>query len=502
MIALPGRFAHWPVRAQLICGIAIANALVMGIFVYDVVARQHQFLHNQRVAESESMVEGLARNATSWVLSNDVAGLQELLSGFATYPDLRYVMIIDPQGQVLAHSDPSRVGLHLADPVSRTLSDGKAVTRRLVDDDDTLDIASPIVAADRLIGWARMATSTAATKRALQVVSERGAIYALAAIVIGALVTIIITLRLTRGLYQLIGLAKHIVEGRHDVRAENGRMDEVGQLNSAVNEMLDALAANENRLQAASENLARLNAELDERVALRTAQLEAANRELEAFSYSVSHDLRAPLRTIDGYSQMLEEDLQDRLDDETRRLLGVVRGASRKMGQLIEDLLTFSKFGRQAMNVAEVDMTALARAVWHEIQDAPDEKQCSFVIQDLPRIRGDGSLLKQVWINLLSNAKKYSSKSEGPMVEVSGEASAGMATFRVRDNGVGFDMKYYEKLFGVFQRLHSAEEFPGTGVGLAIVQRVIARHGGRVWAESELGKGSVFQFTLPLTPPS
>lgn len=232
-------------------------------------------------------------------------------------------------------------------------------------------------------------------------------------------------------------------------------------------------------------------AELESRVQQRTAELEASNKELESFSYSVSHDLRAPLRAVDGYARMLEEDYGARLDDEGRRLLGVVRGASVRMGQLIDDLLAFSRLGRQEPVRRPLDMTALVREVLAEMGAARVE------LAVLPAASADAALLSQVWSNLLGNAVKYSGKRADARVEVGGREAPAETVYWVRDNGVGFDMRYADKLFGVFQRLHRADEFPGTGVGLAIVQRVVARHGGRVWAESRPGEGACFYFSLP-----
>ena len=275
---------------------------------------------------------------------------------------------------------------------------------------------------------------------------------------------------------ELIGALSFGGEGR-DFRAE--------QLNIA-------------REVAAQLAIATAQTRLLERVKAHAAELEAKvherTAELESFSYSVSHDLRAPLRAIDGYARMLEEDYAGQLDAEAQRLIGVVRANARRMGQLIDDLLAFSRLSRQQPARARLDMSALACEVGHDLRG---NRPATIEVAPLPPAQADAALLRQVWTNLIGNALKYSAKKAEARVDIGAREDAGETVYWVRDNGAGFDMRYAQKLFGVFQRLHRADEFEGTGVGLAIVQRIVARHGGRVWAEGEPGAGACFYFSLP-----
>ena len=235
-----------------------------------------------------------------------------------------------------------------------------------------------------------------------------------------------------------------------------------------------------------------------ELVQLRTAELTAVNQDLEAFSYSVSHDLRAPLRAVRGYVTILEEDFGTRLDGEPRRLLGVIQDRASRMEQLIEDLLAFARLGRQRLALTSVPLDDLVRQSVEDLRPACDGREVAFNVEPLGRVEGDPALLKQVLVNLLANAVKFTRTRHPAVVEVGRRTETeGAAAYYVRDNGVGFDRARAEKLFGVFQRFHSPAEFEGTGVGLAIVQRVVERHGGRVWAESAPGEGATFYFTLP-----
>jgi len=269
------------------------------------------------------------------------------------------------------------------------------------------------------------------------------------------------------------------------------RQDEIGELIGGFNHLLKTLERREMEIH-------RLNAELEQRVTDRTAQLESANKELEAFCYSVSHDLRAPLRHIVGYVELLVSRFSDGLTDKGLHYINTIADSARQMGVLIDDLLRFSRTGRQEMRRESLNMSQALQEALLPLKESNFARRIEWVIADLPSVRGDYALIRQVWANLLGNAVKYTRPREVARIEISARKGNGEIIFVVKDNGVGFDMQYASNLFGVFQRLHSMEEFEGIGIGLATVQRIISRHGGRIWAEAELNQSAAFYFSLPI----
>jgi signal transduction histidine kinase len=270
----------------------------------------------------------------------------------------------------------------------------------------------------------------------------------------------------------------------YSVRAIKLGHDELGLLTDAFNQMLGQIQE--------------FNQEMEQIVARRTSQLEAANKELEAFSYSVSHDLRAPLRHVDGFAALLAKHAAPVLDDKGRSLLATISSAAKQMGRLIDDLLAFARAGRAELRLVPVDQDTMVAGIVKEGAFERDGRRIEWRIAPLPRVDADAAMLRQVWANLIQNAVKYSGMAASSVIEIgSRRGERGETILYIKDNGVGFDMKYVDKLFGVFQRLHAASDFEGTGIGLANVRRIIARHGGRTWAEGEIGKGATFSFSVP-----
>ncbi len=323
----------------------------------------------------------------------------------------------------------------------------------------------------------------------LHQMATRLAGYGLLAALLVFFLSRVVTARLAQVGAATARLAAGDYAARSDVRGD----DEIGELSRSFNRMGEEIEARDRELHDSKEGLERVVAERTAEVRDRARRLEAANADLESFSYSVSHDLRAPLRALDGYARiLLEEEAQ--LSPESREMLDRITVNSERMATLIDDILQFSRVGRTDMNWTETDMAALARGVAEELR--ADYPGATVRIDDLPAAIGDAAMLRQLWVNLIGNALKFSSRTERPEIVIGSEVDDGATVFFVRDNGAGFEMAYAQKLFGVFQRLHTEKEFPGTGAGLAIVKRIVERHGGRIWAESEVGKGATFRFTL------
>lgn len=266
---------------------------------------------------------------------------------------------------------------------------------------------------------------------------------------------------------------------------------------AAMNMMQDAVEAKK-ELEIVNKELQNYQQHLEKMVEARTTELQAANKELEAFSYSVSHDLRAPLRAIEGYSRFLLEDYTEKLDEEGRRLLNVIRINTQQMDQLITDILGLSRVSRTEMRLSRIDMKTLVNSIYNETTAPEIQQKFVFSVEPLPEVFGDPTLIRQVWVNLISNAIKYTLPKEERRIEIGGRVENDMNIYYIKDTGVGFNPEYIHKLFGLFQRLHKDDEFEGTGVGLAIVQRIILRHGGKVWAEGKLNEGATFWFSIPI----
>jgi signal transduction histidine kinase len=365
-----------------------------------------------------------------------------------------------------------------------------------------LEVAHPIVAEGEQLGTVRLMYSldelyVDVTRYALIAVLVLGLSVAVSLFAADAFQR-----RFTRPITRLAEAAK-TVSRDHDyaVRVEPTKTDdELGLLVDTFNEMLAQIQVRESEVEAGHLRYQRLNDELEQRVTQRTAELQSTNRELEAFTYSVSHDLRAPLRRIDGFAKLLVDEYGGDLHEEARHYLSRVRDGTREMGLLVDDLLNLARLGRQDVKLQVAGLSSIVQRVTTSLRRDADGRDIDWQIQPLPFVECDPALIEVVFTNLLSNAVKYTRPRSRAVIQVGSIDENGLPIIFVRDNGVGFSMKYADKLFGVFQRLHRAEDFEGTGVGLATVQRILHKHSGAIWAEAELDKGACFFFTLGAVP--
>jgi signal transduction histidine kinase len=491
------RLLFGSVRRQLIVGVAGVHAVMMSLFVWDLTERQQAMLLDQQTSQAIALAQSVATSAATWLTARDLTGLQEIIEAQQSHPELRYAMAVDRHGTILAHTERQYLGQYLGDLPAQADLHIYRQTPELV------DVISPAIVAGRQVGWIRVGIGQDKSQRQSSEITRDGMLYALAAILVGAILAGIMGSRLTRRLYLIQRVADDIQSGRTQLRAEVPGDDEAARLARQFNRMLDALTAQAQALakshaalRDSEADVRRLNAGLTQRVRERTAQLEAVVKELESFSYSVSHDLRAPLRAIDGFASALEEDYADRLDDEGRDYLRRIRHGALRMADLIDDLLKLSRVSRSELTSQPVDLSGLAREILDRLAEAEPLRAVATAVQPGLGAQGDPGLLRAALENLLGNAWKYSSKQAQARIEFGAGEQAGETVYFVRDNGIGFDMAHAGKLFGPFQRLHHQNEFEGSGIGLATVRRIIQRHGGRIWAESMPGQGATFYFTL------
>ncbi len=465
-----------PIRRKLIA----VNLLISGAVL---LVTCLTFATYEIVTLRRNMVDGLttraqiiAANSTAALAFQNAADAADVLSALQTDPHMMDACIYDANGHIFAQFPTKvRAGTFPSAPLPAGF---QFKTSSLV-------IYRPVIQDGHVLGTVYIESN-------LSALTQRYRAYMLMALVIIGCAVFLAYLmsrglqkQISRPILALAETAKAISRDRDfSVRAVKTSNDEVGALTDAFNEMLAEIH--------------KLNATLESRVQERTLQLESANKELEAFSYSVSHDLRAPLRHIDGFVDMLRKSSQENISASGQRYLDIISGAAKRMGVLIDDLLVFSRMGRAEMRRTQVKMDGLVAETLSEMAQDLQGRIIEWDIAPLPDVNGDRAMLKQVWVNLISNAVKYTrDRSPAKITIRSRELNEDELEFSVRDNGAGFDMQYAGKLFGVFQRLHLNEEFEGTGIGLANVRRIILRHGGNTRAEGKINEGATFYFTMP-----
>jgi len=438
------------------------------------------------VRDLSAQAQIVGANSVSAITFNDPQAAQNTLSALSSFPEILAAGIVTPDGRIFARYSRNSADQIIAVPMIPTGND-EAVDFR----SGEVFLVRAVHFQGKNIGGVYIRSSQAALAHRFWRYILISFIVLLASLIAALLITSVYRRALAGPIINLAQTAESVsAEKNYSLRATPiADKTEVGLLINAFNEMLQQIQVRDQALRDAQ-------GELEQRVQERTQQLVAANHELEAFSYSVSHDLRGPLQSINGFVHMLSADYDSKLDERGRNYLQQLRSSSRRMAELIEDLLNLSRVSTTAMHGEKVDLSALARSIASNLQSREPERNVEFVIANCSPEDGDSRLLQIVMENLFSNAWKYTSGRPHARIEFGRQNRAGGRVYFVRDDGAGFDARQTDRLFKPFQRLHSENEFPGTGIGLATVQRIVQRHGGEVWGESQAGRGATFYFTL------
>jgi PAS domain S-box-containing protein len=602
------------IRHQLIAGVILVHTVAMSLLVADMVGNQHDFLRQQSREQALSLAETLATSSTSWVLSNDVVGLQEVIQSVTRYPELRYAMLLTRDLRVLGHNQTGNIGLYLQDAASRSLLDSPPQPKTLLTSDTAIDVAVPVMAGNRFLGWARVGLGQTRIAASLRQARIHGLLFTLAAIGLGSLFAILMARWLTRRLKILAEGTTRVRSGERGFRIEFQRKDEIGKLGDDFNLMLGALETDEQRIHEYQNDLKHANARLlsiidgspdliaavdtdyrylafnsafarefekifgknihqgmslfealahlpeemensialwtraldgesfslssefgsarlqrnpyelsfspihddngriigavhilrditerrraEEALALKSADLARSNQELEQFAYIASHDLQEPLRMVSSYVQLLAKRYRGKLDPDADEFIGFAVDGAARMQRLINDLLLYSRVGTRGKPFEPIDSYQALAAALDNLQLAIADNGAAVSHDALPTVMVDGSQLTQLFQNLIGNAIKFHGAAP-PRIHVSAREQEKEWLFSIRDNGIGIAAEDFERIFVIFQRLHSRGDYPGTGIGLAVCKRIVERHGGKIWLESEPGKGTTFFFTLP-----
>ncbi len=473
---------HRSIKSKLMTVILTTSATVLFItcaafFIYEYYSFRKSIIYQLSLVGNI-----IAANSTASLAFANTEDATEVLASLESEPHLIGGVLYDMQGEVFAKYpadlDPA---LFLATPGQ----DGVTLYS------DYVTGFYPVAEGSRRLGTLFLISDMGAMYNRFRLYGTIAAGVILLSLLVAYGLSRLLQKSITTPILALAGTAKEVSENtNYSLRATPYDDDEIGALTDAFNQMLT-------RIEDQNHEITTFNQGLEKKVKERTGELEAAYKEMEAFSYTVSHDLNAPLRHIDSYLTMFLEDYGETLDKEGRKILGAVTRNSQKMRQLIDDLLAFSQVGRKELKKTTFSMDDVVKKICRAYQRRSEERKVEFKVQTLPEVYADATTIRQVWENLISNAYKYSRDKSPSVIEVGCAEQQDHFVFSIKDNGAGFDMEHYGSLFTPFQRLHTMSQFEGTGVGLAIVERIISRHGGKVWADSAPGRGASFFFTLP-----
>ena len=476
-------FKNLPIRKKLLRIVFLINGIVLLVAGMAFFGNEFYSFRETTVEKLSTIGKIIAANSTAALAFDSPDDAREILAALKAEPHIVAACIYDKNGRIFSEYYAGN------EKIKFPPSPGPQGYKFSY---SNLDGFVPVMQETLPLGTLYLRSDMGALHAWLGLYAIVVAVILLLSFLLAYILVIFLGKSISKPIMALSETAKIISERKdYTVRAIKMSNDELGSLTEAFNQMLD-------QIKKKDDNLSEFNQNLELKVKDRTAQLETVNKELEGFSYSVSHDLRAPLRAIVGFASILEEEYANRLDVEGKRITTIIKKNTVKMGRLIDDLLEFSRMGRLEGLKTTVNMQRMVNDVKDAIALQYDTHRVSWSVGDLPSVNANASMIRQVWVNLITNAIKYSSKNEAPQIEIGAMIREGEYVYYVDDNGVGFEQQYSDKLFKVFQRLHSPEEFEGTGVGLALVKKIVTREGGSVWVESEVGKGACFYFSLPV----
>ncbi|HET7817855.1 MAG TPA: ATP-binding protein [Bacteroidia bacterium] len=475
-------FKDVPIQRKLMSVMLLVNGVVLLVTCGTFFTYEFFTFRQATIQKLSTIGKIIAVNSTAALAFENGDDAKEIITALKTEPHVVSACIYDKNEKLLARYSST---------TSDTIFPLKPAQEGYVFNNSYLEGFEPIILGNKQLGILYLKSDLKAMDQRFQLYGIVVVTVILVSFLLTYILSLILQKRISEPILSLATIAKTIsIEHDYSVRAMKSDNSEVGTLTDAFNHMLI-------QIDTQNKELNKFNQNLEQMVKNRTRELEITNKELESFSYSVSHDLRAPARAISSYASIFLGDYGKLLDDEGKRLINTILKSGIKMGSLIDDLLSFSQLGRKELIKTTISMNTLVSNIWNDSYKPNEERNVELRMKELPDAYAEKSTIQQVWVNLISNALKYTKNKKETVIEIAGEKKGNETLYYIKDNGSGFDMEYYNKLFGVFQRLHSQEEFEGTGVGLAIAERIITKHGGKIWAKGKVDEGATFYFSLP-----